>query len=218
MPDIDLIPADYRRARWLKVWLRQIISSGAAMLTVTLVAFGFLSIQVKELRAEAAQLEKQRAVTEQQRQDLEQLDSQKKALSQQLSLLSSLRSGAPARSMFMTVDKALANADVWFLQWEFRRAGVKVPESQARGVETGYFIVVPESGEAGGDQAWLVETHMKITGQARDHEALSRFVKGLYMQSSVVDVSVQRTDLSRLRDRDVVQFDLAVVLNSEARG
>lgn len=218
MPDIDLIPADYRRARWLKVWLRQMIGSGVTMLTLTLLAFGVLSVQVKSLRAEAAQLEQQRAVTDQQRQDLQTLDSQKNALSQQLSLLSSLRSGAPARSMFMTVDEALTDAEVWFLQWEFRRAGVKVPESQARGVETGYFIVVPEAGAEGGDQAWLVETHMTITGQARDHEALSRFVKGLYAQSSVVDVSVQRTDLSRLRDRDVVQFNLAVVLNSEARG
>ncbi len=218
MTDIDLIPADYRRARWLKIWSRQMLIAGSIVLAGGLLLFAGLSFQVHKLQAESSLLEQQRAVTDQQRDELQGMDAKKKALAQQLSLLTSLRSGAPAKSMFTTLDQSLADAEVWFVNWQFRRAGVMVPESQARGVETGYFIVVPESGEDGRDQAWRVETHMTITGQARDHEALSRFVNGLYEQPTVVEVSVQRTELAKLGSRDVVQFDLAIVLNSEAKG
>ncbi len=132
-------------------------------------------------------------------------------------MLQGLRSGAPARAVFRAVDQALAGADVWFLNWQFRRAGVLVPEEQAGGVETGYFIVVPEDGREV-SQSWQVETHLKIKGQARDHAALSRFVDDLFTQRAVVDVSVQKTALRSYGDVDVVDFDMAVVLNSEARG
>lgn len=218
MRDIDLIPADYRRARWFRAWSKQMLVSTAVLASVCLVAFVALSMRVSQLREEAALLEQQRAVTAQQREDLEALNRQRTSLDQQLSLLGSLRSGAPAQSVFVAIDEALADAEVWFVNWQFRRAGVMVPESQATGVETGYFIVVPEVADKESEQAWLVETHMTITGQARDHEALSRFVNGLYAQPAVVNVSVQRTELSKLATRDIVQFDLAVVLNSEARG
>lgn len=218
MRDIDLIPADYRRSRWLRVWLRHMIIAGVVVAITPLLAFAGLSQQVAKLRAEVNLLEEQRAVTAQQRNDLEALSGRKDRLDQQLSMLNSLRSGAPARTVFVAIDKALADSEVWFLNWQFRRAGVMVPESQAAGVETGYFIVVPESAPSDREQAWMVETHMTITGQARDHEALSRFVNGLYAQSAVVDVKVQNTELSQRNQRDVVQFEVAVVLNSEARG
>jgi Tfp pilus assembly protein PilN len=218
MHEIDLIPPDYRRARWLKVWLRNMTIAIAIVISTSFAAFAGLTVKVDSIREEKRLLEEQLAVTSKQRDDLETLDRKKNDLNQQLSMLNSLRSGAPARSVFVAIDRALADAEVWFLNWQFRRAGVMVPESQASGVETGYFIVVPESGKAGGEQAWLVETHMTITGQARDHEALSRFVNGLYAQSTVVDVRVQRTELSQRSSGDVVQFEVAVVLTSEARG
>lgn len=218
MRDIDLIPADYRRARWLRVWLRQMIVAVVLVAVVPLIAFAGLSQRVATLRTQVDRLEEQRAVTTQQRNELESLTRRRDALDRQLTMLNGLRSGAPARSVFMAIDHALADAEVWFLNWQFRRAGVRVPESEAAGVETGYFIVVPESARSEGEQPWMVETHMTITGQARDHEALSRFVNGLYAQSTVIDVKVQRTELSQRNQRDVVQFEVAVVLNSEARG
>ena len=157
-------------------------------------------------------------MTTQQRLQLESLSQQKTDLNQQLSLLSSLRSGAPAQSVFVVIDRALSDADVWFLNWQFRRAGVIVPEEQAAGVETGYFIVVPEGTESQDNGEWRVETHMTIKGQARDHAALSQFVNGLFSQLAVVDVSVQKTALRRIDEFDVVDFDLTVVLNSKTKG
>ena len=130
-----------------------------------------------------------------------------------------MRSGAPAQTVFRVVDTALADAEVWFLDWQFQRAGMKSADaSEAAGVETGYFVMIPESAATDGSQSWLVETHMTIKGQARDYKALSRFVNGLYADSTVVDVKVQRTEMSQRNSKDVVQFEVAVVLNSEAKG
>ncbi|MFW2403870.1 MAG: PilN domain-containing protein [Gammaproteobacteria bacterium] len=216
--EIDLIPTEYRRANWMRGWVRKMVVASVLIVTLPLLAFAALTERVGQLRIEVLLLEKKQAVTAQQRSELEMLDSKKDALTKQLSMLSSLRSGAPARSVFVAIDAALQDADVWFLGWQFQRAGVMVPESQASGVETGYFIVVPESSQSGQREAWMVETHMTINGQASDHEALSQFVNGLYAQPTVVDVKVQKTELSRRGTQDVVEFDIAVVLNSEARG
>lgn len=218
MSSIDLIPADFRRARWLRGWLRSFVLSTTGVLFLTLVLYVTLSMQASKLRDDVRALEEQRAVTAQQRNQLEDLSRDKSSLTQQLSMLQGLRSGAPAKAVFLAIDDALGGSDVWFLSWQFRRAGVLVPEEQSSGVETGYFIVVPENGKRGSAQAWQVETHLKIKGQARDHSALSRFVDDLFAQRAVVDVSVQNTALRRYGDVDVVDFDLAVVLNSEASG
>jgi len=218
MSEIDLIPTDYRSQQWLRRWSRKMLSGTGTVILLAATATFALIYKTATIEAEADRLEQQRAVTAQQRSDLEQLSQRQRMLDQQLSMLRGLRSGAPAETVFRTVDRAIADNDVWFVDWKFNRAGVLVPETQAKAVETGYFIVVPEGQQGEGQQAWMVETHMTIRGRARDHSALSRFVEGLFDQTPVVDVRVQKTALHQDVNGDVVDFDLAVVLKSEARG
>jgi cell division protein FtsB len=216
MAELDLIPSDYRRSRWQQRWLRVMASNALAMVLGMTLIYGFLTYQAADLRDRTQVLEQQRAVTVQQRAELEKLDALKRRLTQQLTVLNGLRSGAPAEMVFLTIDRALANDQLWFVDWEFRRAGVIVPEDQAQTVETGYFIVVPKDQAVGERGGWGVQTQMTIRGQALDHAALSRFVDRLFAQDAVVDVRVQRTSLRRQRETDVVEFDMTVVLNSEA--
>jgi hypothetical protein len=217
MSEIDLIPKDYHSGRWVGRWSKKMLSTVAGIVILGGAAGAGLNYQVTRIVAETERLEQQRAVTKQQSAQLEQLSMQRQTLVNQLSILRGLRSGAPAETVFRTIDRALANIDVWFVDWDFNRAGVLVPEAQAKTVETGYFIVIPEGEQVSEGQAWMVETHMTIRGQAQDHDALSRFVKGLFSQPAVVDVRVQKTAMRRYENGDLVDFDLAVVLNSEAR-
>ena len=217
MANFDLIPQEYRHERWLRAWARQI-----GVVAVIVIAFGtvasvVLARQVSGVQEQAKILEEQREVTAQQQAELEMLGRQESSLSRQLAMLAGLRSGAPAEALFVTIDRALAQTEVWFLNWQFQRAGVLVPEEDAATVETGYFIVVPEGKKVRSGNEWTVETHMTISGQAQDHDALSRFVQGLFKQNVVVDVRVQKTALSRQANADVVDFDLAVVLNSDTQ-
>jgi hypothetical protein len=218
MTDIDLIPSDYRHAQWLRNWLRMMISGNSAVLVFVLFVAGALTYETRGLEEQARELKAQQSVTAQQRTRLEDLTRQRDELSTQLTMLRGLRSGAPAEMVFHVIDEALAYNKVWLVNWDFRRAGVLVPEQQARTVETGYFIVIPAGQETGERETWMVETHMTIRGQAQDHDALSRFVKGLFEQPAVVDVRVQKTAMRSYKGGDVVDFDLAIVLNSEAKG
>ena len=119
--------------------------------------------------------------------------------------------------MFVTIDRALTSNDVWFLEWQFQRAGVMAGE-EVRTVNTGYFIVVPEGADQLAADELRVRTHMTIRGQARDHSALSGFVRHLFTQREIDDVRILRTALNSSRQASTVDFDLEVVLNTDVRG
>lgn len=213
MSEIDLIPSEYRVELRLRRALKLVgVACGAIFATTALATGGFTNT-TSHINSQIEALEARRAVTTQQRAELEALSGRKSEFEQQLELLEGLRSGAAADDMFLTVDRALAEHGVWFTRWQFQRAGVLVGE-QPGGVNTGYFIVVPEGQRDTDENAWKVETRMLIQGQAIDHGALSRFVDGLFAQPEIVDVRVQKTLLRPYQDRDVVDFDLSVVLNS----
>ena len=121
-----------------------------------------------------------------------------------------------AGDMFVTIDRALTSDDVWFLNWQFQRAGVMTGE-EVRTVNTGYFVVVPDGAEQSVSNDRRVQTHMEIRGQALDHSALSGFVRRLFVQPEIDDIRIRRTSLVRSNDVDTVNFELAVVLNTEVR-
>ena len=81
-------------------------------------------------------------------------------------MLRGLRAGAAVEDIFQIIDRSLTSDDLWFVDWTFRRAGVVV-EGEQRGVETGYFIIVPDEGAAVPETEWQVESHMTIHGQAQ---------------------------------------------------
>jgi hypothetical protein len=164
----------------------------------------------KKLAVEISALQSRQQISAQQSETLALLNSKKTNFERQLSLLTGLRSGAAAPAMFRTIDNALAGNEVWFLDWGFQRAGHAV-EKKPETVNTGYFIVVTDD-DGSGEEAWMIETHMTIKGQAKDHAALSRFVRKLFEQPEIQDVRILNT--SRLSDERIVNFDLAVTVNS----
>ena len=118
--------------------------------------------------------------------------------------------------MFVTVDQALTSDDVWFRNWKFERAGVMVGE-QVETVNTGYFVVVPEGAEQLAPDELRIQTNMEIRGQALDHSALSSFVRRLIVQPGIDDIRIRRTSLIDRNRADTVDFELAVILNTDVR-
>ena len=214
MTELDLIPSDYRAEQWQRRTLKMLAMGCSAIIVTTALGAAALGHATVRIRQQVTDLEARREVSGQQRAELEALNGHQEELEQQLALLEGLRSGAAADTMFLTIDRALADHTVWFTRWQFQRAGVLVGEEQA-GVQTGYFIVVPEGQRNEDGGAWQVETRMLIQGQALDHAALSEFVDGLFAQPEIVNVRVQKTSLRRYVQTSVVDFDLSIVLNSE---
>lgn len=212
MPDIDLIPADYRRELVHRRLLAGHAVAAAALIAGVAAASGATAHFAGKLKAEVSTLQQRQNISAAQQADLAQLRERETRLKAQNALLEGLRGGAAAERMFAVVDRALEGDEVWFLRWEFQRARARV-EPQPEAVHTGYILVVPQ--EAGKTETWQLQTHMKITGQARDHAALSRFVGRLLAQPEVEQARLLNTALRKQPAGELVEFDLAVTVNAQ---
>ena len=215
MAEIDLIPPDYRLRLQRQSMLRS-YGIGLLVVNAALVILALAIGQTVNARQEqATELRTANALTRHQQEQLDQLRAQRIGYEEQWSLLRGLRAGAEIGDIFELVDRSLVDDRLWFSDWSFRRAGV-LTDAAPRGTETGYFVVV-DSEQARDDESMKVETHMSVSGQASDHQALSRFVRKLFEQADVRDVSVQKTSQLNVGNARIVEFDLTVVLNSAAR-
>lgn len=214
MAELDLIPQDYRDRLQQHAELRRFAVLFAILNVIILASSGAFGHLSKQASVRIQELKSQSAITEQQQLQLEELSAQQKEYEQRWSLLRGLRAGAAVDDIFRIIDRAIANKDIWFEDWSFRRAGVVV-DGETRGVETGYFVVVPADGQPAETPEWQVETHMVLEGRALDHQALSTFVRALFEQPDIKDVSVQRTSLTNYANDRVVSFDLTIILNSD---
>lgn len=209
MHEIDLIPASYRRERARKLWTKLLGGGGAALLVGTATARVWLDGAIGELRSEISRLETEQTITRQQRDQLASLTADRDSYQQRLYLLQGLRSGTAATNLIGVIDDSLVGDELWFRNWQFRRAGVTNAEGQP--VESGYFVVVGDGNSK--EEPWQVETHMTIAGQARDHAALSEFVRRLLEKPAIESARIRRTEQQRFDTRTIVDFDLAVVIN-----
>ncbi len=213
MAEIDLIPNDYRNWLGQKSTVRNYVVAFATLnILIVVAAVGFAQM-AERAQARAVQLKTENAITQQQQIQLQQLKDQQSEYERQWSLLRGLRAGAAIDDIFTLIDRSLVAGELWFLDWSFRRAGVIV-DGEQRGVETGYFIIVSEDSDPFANPDLEVETHMTIHGQARDHQALSKFVRALFEQQDIKDVNVQKTSQTDYANGRAVDFDMTVVLNS----
>lgn len=212
---MNLIPEDYKR------YLEQLLMLqrwGVLMLVFIVVAlsasFAF-SYKAGEYQKEIVVLERKKAISSQQRNLLQSLQSSHQKLLGKHDVLEKLRGGALAENMFTTIDRALDGNSVWFKNWRFDRAGSRTSEPP-KGVNTGYFIVIPdgESTDKKTPEAWKIQTHMEVDGEAKDHEALSSFVRRLLQQPQIGDVRILSTRRQTQADITVVNFRLAIIVNS----
>ena len=212
---MNLIPEDYKR------YLQQlhILQMWGIVMLVIIILSAVIGVALNQ-KADAYQkeiviLEKKKAISSIQRGQLQGLEKDHKKLLKKHEILNKLRGGALAENMFVTIDRALAGNNVWFKNWRFERAGSKTSERQ-RGVNTGYFIVIPEGDNSNQKEteAWKILTHMEVDGEAMDHEALSSFVRRLLQQPQIGDVRILNTQQQAYTDKTVVNFRLVITVNS----
>lgn len=216
MHEIDLIPADYRRQLQRNAEFARFLAVFVVLNVLVLAVAATLAHLAGEQREVISRLQSQNAITQQQSAQLRMLDEELAEHQSRWTLLRGLRAGAAVDDVFLLIDRSIRSGDLWFLDWTFRRAGVIV-DGQPRAVETGYFIILGEDNDLPPDADLSVETRMTIHGQATDHQALSSFVRTLFEQQHIKDVSVQRTTQTEYATGKVVDFSLTVLLNTAHR-
>lgn len=215
---MDLIPEDYKRyLQQLQLLQRWALVMFVLLTLSTSISFA-LDYKADEIQKEIVLLEQKKAISSQQRNVLQTLEKDHKKLLLKHNILEKLRGGAVAGNMFVTIDRALGGNNVWFKNWSFERAGSKTSEP-SKGVNTGYFIVITESERTNKKQqeAWKIQTHMEVNGGARDHKALSSFVRRLLQQPQIGDVRILNTQQHTYVDTTVVDFRLIITVNSRYR-
>lgn len=216
MSEVDLIPPDYRIWMAQRRILRRYLLAFVSLNLFVLGAGAVMAGMTKRAEAKVVELQTANAITEQQQLQLQQLKEQEADYQRQWSILRGLRAGVAVDDIFTIVDRSLIAGELWFLEWSFRRAGVVVAGTE-RDIDTGYFVIVSADGSSDAHEDVAVETHMTIYGQARDHQALSRFVRALFEQQDIKDVSVKKTSRTDYAGGRVIGFDITIVLNSAIR-
>ncbi len=215
MHDIDLIPQDYRNRLWQQSYLHGVFFVASASLALIAIVWIFLfkanSGLSESVRVQQDSQQEQSQILSR----LSALEVREDSIRNELKTLNSLRSGAAADQILLTVDRALADFDVWFVSWKFQREGV-LTETEMTTVNTGYFIVVPQGTKANPEELKLVRTSMSIRGKASDHNELSGFVQNLLAQPEIENARVQRTFVSPDRKENVVNFELDITLTTRA--
>ena len=212
---MDLIPADYRRY----VQQLQLLHRWGLVIGVIIAASVILSVGLKylttEYQKEIVVLEKKKAISSHQRGILQELEKDRDQLTKKREVLEKLRGGALAEDMFVNIDRALDRRNIWFKNWKFTRAG-SITSEKPQGVNTGYFIVIPESERINQkeQEAWRIQTHMEVAGQATDHEALSSFVRRVLQQPQIGDVRILNTQKQVNADQAVIDFKLVIMVIS----
>ncbi len=214
MYELDLIPASYKERLKIKRWCHQFALVLAGLLIVVFsLKFAILN-KTTVLNSKIAVLQRDKQTSIEQQQKYDALVSQETKLRNQLEILNGLRGGPSAKQILLAVDRVMQN-DIWFTQWSFIRAG-EITQVQPATVQTGYFIIIPQETNASpNQQAWKLDTHMEISGQALDHSSLSGFISNLIKQPEINDVKVINTSLRSYTSSQVVEFKLVVIINNQ---
>jgi hypothetical protein len=210
--EIDLIPADYRLERRRESALRALGVAIGAVLLAGVTATSGLAYAASRVHAQVNELEMARRLSEQQQTELSNLQNEHARLEQQWERLQALRGDDDVGMLFVLIDRTIPAGDLWFDRWELRRDEAPAARRLAgSGTPSG----APSAAETG-SHAVFDHARMHIAGQARDHAALSRFVRALYESPDVQDVHLERTELRRYTTTSVVAFELAVMLKDVA--
>jgi len=210
MNEIDLIPSNYREHIWKLRVFKLFAYIFIGLIITTGVAYGALGYVKRDTNTEILKLSEIKEITSQQRETLRVLRDEKKELDYQWALLNGLRTAVAAEDLFVAIDAAIQDVDVWFTNLKFQRAEVQIEEEKL--VNTGYFIIVTPDDEK---QSLAIGTKMLISGEAPNHSNLSSFVKNLLDQSEILDAKVLGTSSDKNTRSKSVKFNLEITVNLE---
>lgn len=213
MHELDLIPASYKEQLKIKRWCHLF---GFAFASVLVIVIGLRVAIINKTMALNTKIEirqKDKQFSFEQQQKYNTLVAEEIKLKKDLEILNGLRGGPSAKQILLAIDRVMQD-DVWFTKWLLKRVG-EITQVQPATVQTGYFIILPQ--EANGSpnqQAWQLNTHIEISGQALTHSGLSGFIRNLINLPEIDDVKVINSSLRSYTSSQVVEFNLVVIINN----
>ena len=219
MADINLIPDQYRYWLWQQRVLKQ-CAVALCMVALAVLAFSStLHIKTETRTQQLAELRDKNAISQQDQQKFEVLSQQSNELQRQWHVLAGLRGGTAMENMFIVIDRALQDEQVWFRKWDFTRAGYSVNADMVKNAQRergAYFIPMKSDNASSSIQdTWAIETHLEISGGATDHVAFSDFIERLLNQPEISNVKIVSTAMEPGANAlKSIVFKIAILVNS----
>jgi Tfp pilus assembly protein PilN len=203
---MDLIPADFRQAQWVRRFVRGLARAVLGMLLVCAVGWLLLSHLIKERNHEIAQLQEQDGSSQQQQITLNELRLRKQQVQQQLSALAALRGGERVANLLQALDNAYQEG-VWLSALSMHPQDEQMrPNAGAK--PTAPAALPNKVSMAGPGNGHLAE----IKGHALDHRSLATFMQSLGRQPGITQLSLLDTRSQTLENNEVLDFSLIVQL------
>lgn len=205
MPDLDLIPFEYRQELLVRSGLKIFCLIYVALLACIGVAKYVLHGQTAEIKQQVSIFEVNRKEANRKQHVLSELEQDKRYLEKRDLIKDRLTRGPSAQQMFLAVDRSL-DENTWFKRWAFQRPD-KFSGIEMEPAETRFSVSVPA---ANNSLAQASNARMDIKGQAINHTKLAILVHHLASQPEFEDVKVIRTSQGRSKSTEVLDFDLAI--------
>lgn len=212
MPDVDLIPEDYRQSMRLQRFTKSFVIAFGSVILLVALSKGVLNWLVATEKSATESLEADKFTVVAQRAELEKIRARQADLQERVVLLDSLQGGAPAEHIFAIINQAL-NESVWFTGLKFRRTtedlAAPLTSNTAASIRNG------QQDQDRSRQHVPGRMRMEISGQALNHSALAELVKRFLAQQDIEDVHIVNTSTLHYPAGQVVAYNLVVIINSQ---
>ena len=213
MPELDLIPQDYRELQQARLTVKLCLLSIIVLVIAIVIGKVMLHEHVTNLVNSIDNFEQKRLVIQQQEQRISNLEDKKSILEERVNVLRSLREGPSAKKMFLVVDRAFVEG-TWFKKWSFRYDGELSDINTTEAFNTNPFLLIKDKKNPAIEKVWRLNTHMAITGGATNHSNLADLVSKFIALPEIGNVQVLRTASKKYTAGEMVDFDLAITVNN----
>ena len=218
MADVDLIPADYSKAQFVRRRVRQLLLACVSVVVVVGVARLALNLVTSFEKANIARLQKEGQLSTRSKAEADNFRQQKLLTEKQLAELDELRGRDRLRLLLQAIDAAYSDS-IWLDELRFFRRDpvLGATTSSLPGAERSGIIVVPRQNvpaSAAPPRAGI-EQRVEIVGHATDHTRLAEFMRSLGSQPGIAEVRLLNTGLGSYRNSPVIDLTLLLLVDDK---
>jgi len=217
--DVDLIPADYSRAQFVRRRVRQLLLACVSVIAVVGAARLALNLASSFEKLNIVRLEKEGQISARSKAEADNYRQQRLFAEKQLAELDELRGRDRLRLLLQAIDAAYSDS-IWLDELRFfrRDPGPAGNTAPLPGGERAGIIVAPKPNVAAPAATSLpagAEQRVEIIGHAINHTRLAEFMRSLGSQPGIVEVRLLNTGLGSYRSSPVIDLTLMLLVDDK---
>ena len=207
MADIDMIPRSYREAQRARRILARYGIALALLLVIGTGVSALLRWRVALETPRLALLRGSSAQADAARSRVAAAQLQKNELDQHVAALAALRGAGTIGALAGALDGALNDA-VWFGQLTFSRTQEQLRDPLPAPLPASV-LQIHASTVGAAPVTWRLANHVEISGQALDHQALTRFLNATSSSPALGDLRFLKSSVATTDGSQLVAFSIA---------